>query len=102
VPTIENGLLAEDGTSVTYNLLPDVVWSDGEPFTANDVRFTWEFVVNPDSSCTSVATYQVIEDVEVVDDLTVTVHFTNPNPAWYGPYSTGYGGQVLPMHILQD
>lgn len=102
VPSFENGLLAEDGLSVTYNLLPDVVWSDGEPFTANDVRFTWEFVVNPDSSCTSVATYQVIEDVEVVDDLTVTIHFTAPNPAWYGPFSTGYAGQVLPQHILQD
>lgn len=40
VPTLENGLLAEDLSTVTFNLLQDVVWSDGEPFTANDVRFT--------------------------------------------------------------
>src|SRR5699024_5226859 len=34
VPTFENGGLAEDLTSVTLRLLPDVVWSDGEPLTA--------------------------------------------------------------------
>src|SRR5699024_11236298 len=37
IPSFENGLLAEDLTSVTFNLLPDVDWSDGEPFTADDV-----------------------------------------------------------------
>src|SRR5699024_921508 len=40
VPTVENGLLAEDLTEVTLKLLPDVTWSDGEAFTAEDVQFT--------------------------------------------------------------
>ncbi|MGH2558285.1 MAG: peptide ABC transporter substrate-binding protein, partial [Thermomicrobiales bacterium] len=34
VPSVENGLLSEDLTTVTYNLLEGVLWSDGEPFTA--------------------------------------------------------------------
>ena len=37
IPSIENGMLAEDLSSVTFHLLPDVTWSDGEPFTAEDV-----------------------------------------------------------------
>ena len=41
VPTVENGLLAEDLTSVTYKLQDGILWSDGEPFTADDVVFTW-------------------------------------------------------------
>src|SRR5699024_2972865 len=50
VPSVENGLLAEDLTSVTYNLLPDVTWSDGEPFTAEDVKFTWEYAVDDNNA----------------------------------------------------
>ena len=38
VPTVENGLLAEDLKSVTYKLLDGVTWADGEPFTADDVQ----------------------------------------------------------------
>ena len=102
IPSLENGGLSEDGTSVTWQLRDDVVWSDGTPFTAEDVRFTWEYVTHPDSSATSFATYAVIEDVEVVDDHTVTLHFANSNPAWMVPFATGYGGQVLPSHILGD
>ena len=39
VPSKENGGLNDDLTVVTYKLLPDVTWSDGEPFTAEDVRY---------------------------------------------------------------
>ncbi len=102
VPTLDNGGVAEDGMSVTWKLRDDVVWSDGEPFTAEDVKFTWEYVVDPDSSTTTFATYAVIEDVEVVDDYTVTLHFANPNPGWMVPFATGYGGQVLPKHLLEN
>src|SRR5690606_7538739 len=44
VPTVENGLLAEDLTSATINLREGVVWSDGEPLTSRDVQFTWEWI----------------------------------------------------------
>lgn len=102
VPSLENGDVAEDGMSVTYRLLPDVVWSDGEPFTAEDVRFTWQFITDPASNATTTATYEVIDDIEVVDPTTVTVRFAEPNPAWFNPFSTGFGGQILPRHILQN
>jgi peptide/nickel transport system substrate-binding protein len=46
VPSHDNGMLADDNTSVTYTLREGVTWSDGEPFTAADVRFTWEWVTN--------------------------------------------------------
>jgi peptide/nickel transport system substrate-binding protein len=102
IPSLENGGVAEDGTSVTWKLKEGVVWSDGEPFTAEDVKFTYDFVIDPESSSTSFAQYQVIDSVEVVDELTVTVNFKQPNPEWFGPFGTGYGGEILPKHILQD
>ena len=102
VPTLENGGVAEDGTSVTYKLREGVLWSDGEPFTAADVRFTWEYVSNTKASTTTIADYDDIEDVEIIDDLTVTVHFKEPVAEWFAPFVTGYGGHVVPKHILQD
>ncbi|RIK37221.1 MAG: peptide ABC transporter substrate-binding protein [Chloroflexi bacterium] len=102
VPSYENGGVAVDGLSVTYKLRSDVVWSDGTPFTADDVRFTWEYTTNPDASTTTIGTYQVIRDVEVVDEHTVTLHFANPTPGWFTPFATGFGGHILPKHLLQD
>ena len=46
-PSVQNGGLARDLTSVTWRLKKDVTWHDGKPFTADDVVFTWEFVSDP-------------------------------------------------------
>jgi peptide/nickel transport system substrate-binding protein len=101
VPTVQNGLLAEDLTSVTYNLKPNVVWSDGEPFTAEDVRFTWEWALDDANGAVLQNFYTAIEDVEVVDELTVTLHFVNQNPTW-ADSMTGMGSSIiLPKHILE-
>jgi peptide/nickel transport system substrate-binding protein len=99
VPTIENGGLAEDLSSVTYKLKEGVGWSDGEPFTANDVKFTFEWVANPENSAILFQNYANIESVEVIDDLTAKVNFISPTLAWYVPFSGTFGGSILPGHI---
>jgi peptide/nickel transport system substrate-binding protein len=100
-PSLENGGVAGDGKSVTYKLKQGVVWSDGEPFTAEDVRFTWEFVTNPDVAATTFATYDPISEVEVVDEHTITFRFAEPNPNWGSVFSGSFGGAVLPKHVLE-
>ena len=60
VPTVENGLLAADLSTATFSLLPDVVWSDGEPFTSRDVQFTWEWVTNQDNASVNFAAWDSI------------------------------------------
>lgn len=102
VPTLENGGLAADGMSVTYKLRTDVLWSDGEPFTAEDVRFTWEYITHPETNAGTISFYAPIEDVEIVDDHTVTVHFKQPSATWFVPFSSGRSGTILPKHVLQD
>jgi len=100
VPTIENGLLAEDLTSVTYNLLEGVLWSDGEPFTAEDVVFTWQWVMDPANTSGSSEVYSVIENIEAADDLSFTVSFAEPNANWFSPHTGGSYGYVYPQHVL--
>ncbi len=100
IPTAENGGLAADGKSVTWKLKPDIRWSDGKPFTAEDVAFTYKFVSDPQVAAVTEKYYEAIEKVEVVDPLTVKVTFKQPNPSWALPF-TGQNGMVLPKHIFE-
>ena len=49
LPTVENGGLSSDYLTVTWKLKPDLKWSDGEPLTSDDIKFTWEVLSNPNS-----------------------------------------------------
>lgn len=101
VPSLENGDVAADGLSVTWRLKPDVVWSDGEPFTADDVKFTFDYLSNPETGATTLSNYSAVESVEVVDPLTVRVNFKEVTPAWSIPF-TGAVGQIIPRHIFEE
>jgi peptide/nickel transport system substrate-binding protein len=86
VPTPENGGVEHgDVTTITYNLLPDVTWSDGTPFTADDVVFTWEYCTGSEG-CVSGA-FSGVESVEAVDDLTVAINFAAETPWPYVPFT---------------
>jgi peptide/nickel transport system substrate-binding protein len=99
VPSLDNGGVAADGRSVTWKLKSGVKWSDGEPFTADDVVFTWQYVTNPDVASISAGSYAAVEAVEAVDPTTVRVTFKEPNPAWSIPF-TGVYGMIIPKHVF--
>lgn len=96
VPTRENGGIAEDLASITYKLRPDVVWSDGTPFTAGDVVFTWQYCSDPATGCGTLSTFEGVSSVEALDPHTVKITFSGPQPY---PY-TVFSGQLAP--ILQQ
>ncbi|TVQ06561.1 MAG: peptide ABC transporter substrate-binding protein [Leptolyngbya sp. DLM2.Bin27] len=101
IPSLENGGVTEDGTSVTWTLRPDVTWADGQPFTADDVVFTFEFISNPVVAAATAQFYEGVESVVAVDDYTVKITFANPTPAWSVPF-TGHTGLILPRHIFAE
>jgi peptide/nickel transport system substrate-binding protein len=99
IPSLENGEVAADGGSVTWKLKHDVTWSDGEPFTAKDVLFTYAFITNPDVGSVSGAAYKTVAKVEAPDDYTVRITFKSVNPAWALPF-VGVQGMIIPEHIF--
>lgn len=101
VPSVENGQLAKDLTSVTFTLIPGVLWSDGTPFTAADVEFTWKWNVDEVNASSNIGTFQTIKSIEVVDDTTAKVTFTSANPFWFAPFTGTSTGFVLPKHVLE-
>ncbi len=87
LPTVENGGISEDLTTITWTLQSGVLWSDGTPLTADDVVFSWEYCTSEGSGCISSAFGNVVS-VEAVDDVTVLITFDGPTP-W--PYTTFVG-----------
>lgn len=100
IPSLDNGGVAQNGASVTWKLRNDVRWADGEPFTADDVLFTYQYITNPEVKATSASVYQDIENVEVIDDYTVKVNFKKPTAAWYAPF-VGPFGMIIPRHLFE-
>ena len=47
IPEISNGLVTENPLTVTWKLKKNAVWSDGVPITADDVKFTFDTIMNP-------------------------------------------------------
>jgi peptide/nickel transport system substrate-binding protein len=100
IPSIANGGVAKDGKSVTWKLKKDVKWSDGTPFTAQDVIATYRFITNPKTGSTSAGTYDSVKTVEAIDPHTVKITFKDVNPAWSLVF-VGTEGMILPAHLYE-
>ena len=59
IPSTADGSVAADGTSVTWKLRDGVKWSDGTPFTADDVKATWQYIMKPENGATDVSHWLV-------------------------------------------
>ena len=101
IPTRANGGVGTDAKSVTWKLKRDVKWSDGRPFTAADVAFTFRYVTDKDTASVSQGVYRDVANVEALDDHTVRVTFKESTPAWYVPF-VGSFGYILPEHIFRE
>lgn len=89
IPTVENGGVSADLTTITWKLKSGLLWSDGSPVTSADVKFTADYCLNPEGGCAQLAKFEGVSSVDVVDDLTVKVTFSEPKPNPYGPYMGG-------------
>jgi peptide/nickel transport system substrate-binding protein len=100
IPSVQNGEISADYTTVTWKLKDGVVWSDGEPFTADDVVYTWQFVTKPENGATTTASYSDIANVQAVDKTTAKVTFKAAAAAWFIPFVAD-AGEIIPKHILE-
>jgi len=99
IPDIENGGLAADGTSVTWKLKKGVEWHDGQPFSAEDLVFNWEYASDTATAATTIGNYRDAK-VEKLDPLTVRVRFERPTPFWANPF-VATGGMIIPKHLFE-
>lgn len=68
----------ENPTTVTFKLRPNVKFQNGEPFTAQDVVYTYDTILNKDFGAPRRSLYTPIESVTAVNDLTVQFKLKEP------------------------
>jgi len=93
IPTVGNGGVSSDLTSITWKLKKGLTWSDGSDVTSADVVFTADYCMAPDGGCSQAAKYDGVKSVEAIDKLTTKVTFNEPKPNPYGPFM----GAVSPI-----
>ena len=91
----ESHEFSADRRTLTFHLRGDAVWSDGEPVTAQDVRFTWQAHISPEVAWPLADFKKHIRDVEVVDPQTVRFHFERVYAAQLLDANLGV---ILPAH----
>jgi peptide/nickel transport system substrate-binding protein len=92
----------EDGSELTFRLRQGVKWHDGRPFTANDVKCTWDLLLgkSPEKLRANPrkAWYENVEGVTADADFTATFHLKRPQPAIIALLASGYA-PVYPCHV---
>lgn len=97
----------DDFTAITVNLREGVAWSDGEPFTADDVVFTYELLMDNPGMVWAAEVIANIESVEAIDETTVQFNLLEANPRIHlnreaFPAVGIWGGiTILPQHIWE-
>ncbi len=86
VPTVANGGVSADLTTVTWKLKSGLKWSDGSAVTSADVVFSWKYCTHPEGGCAQNEKYNDVKSVEALDGLTVKITFGVSKPFPYGPF----------------
>lgn len=98
VPTVDNGGVSADGKTITLKFRDGVKWHDGQPVTSEDLKFTWQFVVDPATLSQTSAGWNSIDSVDTPDPLTAVIHLKEA----YVPFvAAALAFPVLPKHALE-
>jgi peptide/nickel transport system substrate-binding protein len=89
----------EELTQYTFKLRSGVTWHDGEPLTADDVKFTFDAVLNPEITARFSGNISSVESVEVVDPQTVVFNLKSSFAPL--PVMLGYNQAIVPKHLLE-
>ena len=105
VPSVQNGGISADATTWTFHMRPGLVWTDGQPYDARDVDYTWKLWLNPafaavfPTGLSSGATGLLLISSTVVsaDHLSITFHLKQPYVPFFQSWVDGFQAP-LPAH----
>jgi len=102
IPSSTNGGIGKNGLTVTYHLRPNARWSDGVPVTSQDVKWSWQAIMNPANDVVSRHGYDDVRTIDTPDSRTAIVHLKHP----FAPFVNTFFAEsdqpfdVLPAHVL--
>ncbi|WP_457603016.1 peptide-binding protein [Nitratifractor sp.] len=94
-PDLAESWRFEDNRTLRFTLRPNVRWQDGEPFTAEDVKFTYDWLMSDKVVTPYKSDFKYIDRVEVLDNRTVRIHYRQPYFKALSIWMTG----LIPKHL---
>lgn len=92
----ESWTVSPDGLVITFHLRQGAAWHDGAPFTAEDVLFTYQRLVDPKVRTPYTSDFELVKSVTVLDTYTVRVTYKEP----FSPGLISWGMGIIPKHIF--
>jgi peptide/nickel transport system substrate-binding protein len=89
--------ISKDGLVITFHLRKGVRWHDGQPFTAEDVLFTYRLTIDPKTPTAYAGDFLKVKKAEVLDAHTFRVTYDKP----FAPALMSWGSSVMPKHLLE-
>jgi len=91
--------VSDDGLKLTFTLRKDVVFSDGQPLTSDDVVFTFDFIMNETIAAPRARAYfEKMKSVTALDKYTVTFEFKEP---YFNALSLAGGMSIMARHFYE-
>ena len=90
--------VSESGKEIIFNLRKNVLWHDGKPFTANDVKFTYEKLIDPTVKTPYSADYTLIKRFTLINDYTIKIEYSKTFAGALESWMMG----IIPKHIFEN
>jgi peptide/nickel transport system substrate-binding protein len=89
--------VSKDELTITFRVRKGVKWHDGAEVTADDVDFTYRYMIDPKTPTAYAESFRQVRHAEVVDRYVYRVTYEKP----YSPALLSWGIWILPRHILE-
>ena len=83
---------------ITFFLRKGVLWHDGKSFTADDVKFTYDKIMDPKTNTVRRSSFELVKNAEVLDPYTFRVTYKQP----FSPGLESWGMGIIPKHLLEN
>ncbi len=83
---------------ITFSLRKGVLWHDGKEFTAEDVKFTYDKIMDEKTNTVRRSDYELVKKAEVLDPYTFKITYRQP----FSPGLSTWGMGILPKHLLEN
>ncbi|MFH1369171.1 MAG: peptide-binding protein [Elusimicrobiota bacterium] len=93
----ESWEISDNGLIITFKLRKNVKWHDGRPFTAGDVKFTYERLIDPKVRTPYGSDYLIVKELKILDPYTLRVTYKEP----FAPALESWGMGIVPKHVFE-
>ena len=89
--------ISKDNKIITFELKKNIKWQDGYPFTADDVIYTFNVIMDPKTPTAYRGDYELVKKIEKVNDYKIKVYYKHP----FAPALGSWTLNILPSHLLK-